>query len=368
MTTSSEPIKISVIIPIYNTAPYLRKCLDSVCGQTYKNLEIICINDSSPDNAAEILDEYAQKDPRIIAIHQENKGIAGARNSGLDVATGDYVIGVDSDDYLAPDLYENVVASMQGTRPDIACFETTLVDMDGNEMPLQNYYELRWYGNFKTHDRLITGTNVCIWNKLFKRELIEQYHLRFSEGIVFEDNAWCWMIGAISKTMSFYPVKGYYYVQRPGSFMHDARKKISLNHLTRPRLFDFICRFFEKHGLIEKKKDLLCSILSELYDTSLKNLLPEDKKEFKDRFKELLSSAPWAPKLGSGFPIDEIKNPLLRHNPFRRRKVNKTRYQFFWIPVLTIRNRKQYRCWQLFGITIYKKPLPQPEKADPEDL
>ena len=368
MAIPSEPIRISVIIPIYNTAIYLRKCLDSVCGQTYKNLEIICINDASPDNAAEILAEYARKDSRIVVINQENRGIAGARNSGLNVATGDYVIGLDSDDYLAPDLYENVVACMQGKRPDIVCFETTMVDIDGNEMPLDQYYVLHWNGLYKTHDKLISDTNVCVWNKLFKRELVEKYNLRFSEGIVFEDNAWWWMIGAVSKTICYCSVKGYYYVQRPGSFMHDTRKRISLNHLSRPRLFNFICSFFEKYELFEKNRELMSYILANLYVLGLKNLLPEDTSEFKRTFKEFITSASWSSKLSADSTTDAIKYPMRRFNPFFCRKYGKTRYMFFWIPVVVIRNRKQYRCWQLLGITIFKKLLPQPEKIDLSDI
>ena len=90
--------KVSVIIPVYNVEKYLQKCLDSVINQTYKNLEIICVDDGSPDNSGGILDAYAQNDSRIIVIHQENAGVSAARNRGLDAATGEYIAFVDSDD------------------------------------------------------------------------------------------------------------------------------------------------------------------------------------------------------------------------------------------------------------------------------
>ena len=96
---------VSVIIPVYNTAPYLRQCLDSVCKQTLQNIEIICINDGSTDNSAEILQQYEEKDSRVCVITQENKGIAVARNIGLQYARGQYIGFVDSDDWIEPNMF-----------------------------------------------------------------------------------------------------------------------------------------------------------------------------------------------------------------------------------------------------------------------
>ncbi|HJA50079.1 MAG TPA: glycosyltransferase, partial [Candidatus Fusicatenibacter intestinipullorum] len=95
-----EKVKISVIIPVYNVEKYLKRCLDSVINQTYKNLEIILIDDGSTDNSGKICDEYAQKDERIIVIHKENGGVSSARNKGLDICIGDYISFIDSDDWI----------------------------------------------------------------------------------------------------------------------------------------------------------------------------------------------------------------------------------------------------------------------------
>ena len=111
--------KISVIIPVYKVEPYLRQCLDSVVGQTYNNLEIIIIDDGSPDNCGVICDEYAAKDDRIIVIHKENGGLSAARNDGLELATGEWVAFVDSDDWCELDYYEQLLRAKGDRMPDI---------------------------------------------------------------------------------------------------------------------------------------------------------------------------------------------------------------------------------------------------------
>ena len=109
---SAKAALLSVIIPVYNVEPYLEQCLDSVINQTYKNLEIICINDGSSDNSLKILEKYQKKDSRIKLINQKNKGLSEARNAGLDVAKGEYIAFVDSDDYLELNAYKEAMKVM----------------------------------------------------------------------------------------------------------------------------------------------------------------------------------------------------------------------------------------------------------------
>ena len=109
----TEAPLVSVIVPVYNTAPWLRRCLDSICAQIYRNLEILCVNDGSTDNSAEILAEYAAKDARIKVIEQQNAGVSAARNKATAMALGEWVSYVDSDDWLEPDILEKVVALIE---------------------------------------------------------------------------------------------------------------------------------------------------------------------------------------------------------------------------------------------------------------
>lgn len=190
-------MKISVIIPIYKVEPYLRKCLDSVVNQTYKNLEIILIDDGSPDNCGKICDEYAERDERIIVIHKENGGLSAARNDGLKLATGQWISFVDPDDWCELDMYEKSMSKAIETSADIVIFS-----------PYQNskHNEERIHAfstDFVTEDRKIiaqlqlSALNECYtpfsqdhrwgqglpWDKLYKSSVIRDNHLTFSEKV-----------------------------------------------------------------------------------------------------------------------------------------------------------------------------------------
>ena len=112
--------RISVIVPVYKVEPYLRKCLDSIVNQTYRNLEIILVDDGSPDNCGRICDEYAERDKRIRVIHQKNGGVSSARNEGLKIASGDWIGWVDSDDWIEPDMFEYLLENAKKSKADIA--------------------------------------------------------------------------------------------------------------------------------------------------------------------------------------------------------------------------------------------------------
>lgn len=105
----NEEIKVSIVVPVYNTAKYLEKCLNSICSQTYHNLEIILIDDGSTDQSLNICNSFAEKDSRIHVVHQENKGLSNARNKGMELATGSYISFFDSDDYVEPNMIETML-------------------------------------------------------------------------------------------------------------------------------------------------------------------------------------------------------------------------------------------------------------------
>ena len=144
--------KLSVIVPIYNVEQYLKKCLNSIVNQTYKDLEIILVDDGSPDGCPQLCDEYASLDNRIKVIHKKNGGLSSARNAGLDIATGDYVTFVDSDDYLETDIYEKVINIFEDHSADIVSMRTQLVDQKYNviksdvvEESMVGIHSARWY-------------------------------------------------------------------------------------------------------------------------------------------------------------------------------------------------------------------------------
>ena len=161
--------KLSVIVPVYNVAPYLRKCLDSLLGQSYSNLEIILCDDGSTDNSGAICDEYAQKDSRCLVIHKENEGVCTARNAAFQKVTGDYVTFVDSDDFLEPNAYETVLSAVQEHAADACFYGWKRIHADTG----QTQYTFKGRTGIGTGEEalrqalLFNGYAGHIWNKVF---------------------------------------------------------------------------------------------------------------------------------------------------------------------------------------------------------
>ena len=168
---------ISVIIPVYNTEKHLERCLDSIVGQTYKNLQIILINDGSADKSGEICDRYAEKDDRIVCLHKENGGVSSARNEGLRLARGDYYHFPDSDDYLDADTYEYLLGLINEHNCDAVAFEhfVTYESCENAHSMKQDIYGLKT--NVEAQINMMKGVHFC-WNKFFKKELIEGLSFR----------------------------------------------------------------------------------------------------------------------------------------------------------------------------------------------
>lgn len=177
-------INLSIIVPVYKVEKFLIKCIDSILSQTYENFELILIDDGSPDNCHKICDEYAEKDKRVIVIHQKNLGVSAARNAGMDIAKGEYIGFIDSDDYIVPEMYEMMINRMEKNHCDLVICGYDYVDEQGNvnrafeikEDEVLSQREVM----YKQYDILPT-IRFGIWNKLFKRELIQ--NLRFPVGV-----------------------------------------------------------------------------------------------------------------------------------------------------------------------------------------
>ena len=208
---------ISVIVPIYNVEKYLKKCVDSIIAQTYSNLEIILVDDGSPDSCGAICDEYAEKDSRIKVVHKENGGLSSARNAGLDIATGEYIGFVDSDDYIASNMYENLFLALYGAERAISNCMYVRVTESGDIYPsVVPHTEYEIFSSEKFLEELLLHVgDVSVCTKLFLRDVIGE--LRFAEGVLNEDLLF--MVEIIEKIddVRFVGKVGYHYYIREGS-------------------------------------------------------------------------------------------------------------------------------------------------------
>lgn len=245
--------KISIIIPIYNVSEYLNNCLNSVVNQTYKNLEIILVNDGSTDDSAEIARIFSDKDVRIQLVHQQNQGLSGARNTGLKYVTGDYVFYLDSDDYLKNDCFEKLISAQDRYNADIV--QTNFY---------YDYPSYLLYGNWlkkesqlldreQTLERLIEQNEIknFAWGKLIRSEIAKRN--LFPEGKYFEDTLWMYRIVSESKRYVLLAEPLMYYFQRTDS--------ISGN---------FSIRNLDQLELYSKRLNLIEKEYPELYHKALK--------------------------------------------------------------------------------------------------
>jgi glycosyltransferase involved in cell wall biosynthesis len=208
---------ISVIVPIYNVERYLRKCVDSILHQTYSNLEILLVDDGSPDGCPAICDEYAAQDSRIKVIHKKNGGLSDARNAALDVMQGEYVTFVDSDDYIANDYVETLYHLLHENSADISCIQFTKVhegDIPSNISSNDVFEVLTPYEALR---KLLyfDGLETCAHGKLYKASLFDD--IRYPDGKLFEDLGTTYKLFLKSSMIVNSNAKKYYYLQRKNS-------------------------------------------------------------------------------------------------------------------------------------------------------
>lgn len=268
---------ISVIIPVYNVKQYLYKCVKSVIEQTYYNIEIILIDDGSTDGSTILCDEMANIDSRIKVIHQENKGLSGARNTGLDCCSGRYVMFLDSDDFIEMDMIESLYQRILIDRSDMAICPYKYVDELGNETCFELERQCDFEDNVLNRDEMfykISHMTQGYWfyviacSKLYKKELFNDY--RFQIGRIHEDEfAMHHIINNVNK-VSVLKKPMYLYLQRANSI---TNKEISIKRLD--AVDAYLDRFLFYRDI--KKKDLCKDALKTAYET-LSDILKVSKQ------------------------------------------------------------------------------------------
>lgn len=276
---------ISVIVPIYKVEKYIHKSVGSILHQTYRNLEIILVDDGSPDSCGKIADEFASEDARVRVIHKKNGGLSDARNAGLKVATGDYIYFFDSDDRASENLLDTALRAYQKEELDLVCFNyIECYENTGEEKKISlesHIYEKRGRGinlvikEYLSYKRYRLG--YCVWNKLYRADIIRSHQ------IIFEDNARifsediCFNLYYIlyCKRIRVIPEYLYYYLNRETSIMGKSKKE--------PRLDQFmeISKRYMAYLQKEQKASVMLNyqeiIFSELMKLQLDKVRPEER-------------------------------------------------------------------------------------------
>lgn len=215
---------VSVIVPVYNVEPYLRQCVDSVLAQTYGDLEVILVNDGSPDGCGKICDDYAARDGRVKVIHQTNRGLSGARNSGIGAAAGDYLFFIDSDDWIEPHTIEALHRDLTENGAGMAVGGIISVYGDGNRVPAFTWDGMLCMGAGEAVGQLCRRDifSVSAWGKLYKRELFNI--IRYPEGKLAEDTAIIIDLLIAAKTVTVRAAPFYNYRQRRSGIVHGKKR------------------------------------------------------------------------------------------------------------------------------------------------
>ena len=247
----NQPL-ISVIVPIYKVEKHLDRCVESIVNQTYKNLEIILVDDGSPDNCPQMCDSWADKDKRIKVVHKENGGLSDARNAGMPFATGEIISFIDSDDWIELDMFEKMLNRMQEDNSDVVSCGVKWVEEDGTLIR-----------DVTSEDEILDTTAAMkellndiklkqhVWNKIYKYDLIKD--IPFEKGKYHEDVFWSYQVVGIAKKVSVVKESFYNYVQRSNSIMGEgfSAKRLDALDANRQR-----CEYMKEH-------------FPELYDKSL---------------------------------------------------------------------------------------------------
>lgn len=254
-----EDAKISVIVPVYKVEQVLARCIDSILHQTFRNLEIILVDDGSPDKCGSICDQYQKRDGRIKVIHKCNGGLSDARNAGIEIATGAYIGFVDSDDYIHPRMYELLYGAIKQSGADIAACQRKLVYSSLTEFEaIPDHVDETICDRENALIDLLTGNNYfyhAAWEKLYRRQCFET--IRFPVGELYEDQAVMYRVFDQVNKVAYVDAKLYYWYMRDGSITHQKLTKDIIEYILKHPL--------EAINYFEDKKELVLIDAAKIY-------------------------------------------------------------------------------------------------------
>lgn len=298
---------VTVVVPVYNVEKYLDRCIDSIVNQTYKNLEIILVDDGSPDNCPQLCDNWAEKDSRVKVIHKQNAGAGMARNTGIDNSNGSYILFVDSDDYIDLQTIEECILSITRTKSDVVMFGRYTVYSDGKTKETPVITDKYYFSDSQVCDDILPGLfihergiGISSCNKMFNLKIIKDNNIKYKSerDVLSEDAIFHLELFRYVKSVSVIPKGFYYYFQNENSFSRTYKKdlqernnkflkqciQICDNYERNNRLRNYVCARYHIYALAGMKQ----IVNSDLPDSSKKE---EVYKIFKDKtLNETLSS------------------------------------------------------------------------------
>lgn len=271
--------EVSVIIPVYNTEKYLKKCLESIITQTFRDIEIICLNDDSQDNSLSILEHYVKQDNRVKLISfKNNKGVSAARNEGIKKALGKYIYFMDSDDWIEDNYLEEMVKAIKQSNTDIVLNLNMVSNKDGKN---QLYVHSRCKfaskeGEFISSKYAIENTPWNIYMRLYKKSFLDENDLKFPEGYIHNDLYFHYITNILSDKLYIFKGPAYYYRYVSEGIIATATKT-NVRDLSTIKIYNLIFDFYEGKKLLDK------------YDIKMFNVFPFFMVDSEDKYDYYVS-------------------------------------------------------------------------------
>ena len=263
---------ISIIIPVYNVENFIRKCLDSLITQTYRDIEIIAVDDGSTDNSLQICREYAQNDDRIKVLTQKNQGPSVARNNALKIAKGEFIGFVDSDDFVKPETFEKAV-KMMTPGVDMVIWGVNVFTNDNSDINVdwfQNYFNFKEEGVKTLSQNKKFEISVVPWNKLYRHSIIKKHKIDFPAGRLYEDNAFWWKYTMWCKRVYFLPERLHYYNMRLNSLRGEVIHRKQELECDRIYMVQDVYEYCLKYNIYKKNKNLIERLLVNSFTEAVK--------------------------------------------------------------------------------------------------
>jgi len=286
---STDKLKLSIIVPVYNVEKYLEKCLDSILGQTFRDFELIIVNDGSPDDSDRIIESYKKADNRIRVINKENGGLSSARNAGIEEAKGKYLAFIDSDDWIEKEMFQCMLKKGEAAKADIVFCDVRGEYEDGTVKTI--YQQATYFPELivvAENPRLFLEVECFSCNKLIARKLFIDHAIRFPEGLLYEDVATFPRLFFKAKRLVRVPKQLYHYIIRPGAIT----QVFSLKGLHYLKVIRLVEDFLKKEELWKNYKGIMYEfyLYHVFYNLSIYCAHIPDREDRQKAFSELYAS------------------------------------------------------------------------------
>lgn len=321
-------VKVSIIVPIYKVEKYLKRCLESLVSQTFQEIEIICVNDGSPDQSQKIVDEYVEKYPHLVKGYlKENGGLSDARNYGLNLASGDYVAFIDSDDWVEPEMIEKMYRAAREQEADLVICDFVM-DWETEEKESLYISGIRQESTDFMRNVLLSGPSA--WNKLYKKDLFLKTDIRYPKGLWYEDLATTLRLIMNTNKIAHVKEAFVHYIQREGSIMATLNEKV----LDIYKVLELIEDYYKSNGYYDQYKDEIEFLYVE--HVILTSLLNWRKFENGDLYLKKAISY-----MNKKFP-KWVENPYIQKQSKKEKVVFKLLYHKHFLILKTILFIKQH--------------------------